>query len=173
MKQTLKFPARILVCAALAGSASLAAVAIPGGIASAAPLTLSCTTLTGTTTVTATSSTEHLSGCSGTAKTLTGTTGTAAVKTNLSTHSGTATVTWATKKTSTESYKFTELTGSKNLCPARTGYSKLAEAKETGSVTGGTATAMKGGAVTANACAYFKGTNHSTVYIFNDGPVKV
>ena len=86
---------------------------------------------------------------------------------------GTATVTWATKKTSTESYKFTELTGSKNLCPGRTGYSKVAEAKETGSVTGGTAKAMKGGAVTATACAYFKGSNHSTIYIFNDGPVKM
>ena len=173
MKQTLNLPARILVCAALAGSASLAAVVIPGGIASASPLTLSCTHLTGTTTATATSSTEHLSGCSGTAKTLTGTTGTAAVKTNLATKTGTATVTWATKKTSTESYKFTELTGSKNLCPGRTGYSKVAEAKETGSVTGGTAKAMKGGAVTATACAYFKGTNHSTIYIFNDGPVKM
>ena len=173
MKQRLNLPARILVCAALAGSASLAAVVIPGGIASASPLTLSCLHLTGTTTATATSSTEHLSGCSGTAQKLTGTTGTAAVKTNLATKTGTATVTWATKKTSTESYKFTELTGSKNLCSAKTGYSKVAEAKETGSVKGGTATAMKGGAVTATACAYFKGSNHSTIYIFNKGPVKM
>ena len=161
---------RLVVCAALAGSASLAAVAIPGGIASAAPLTLSCTTLTGVTTATATSSTEHLSGCSGTAKTLTGTSGTAAVKTNLSTKKGTAVVTWATHKTTDESYSFTELLGTSNKCPAKTGYSKFAEAKESGTVTGGTATAMKGGAVTAIACAYGKS---GKVYIFNDGPVKV
>ena len=32
---------------------------------------------------------------------------------------------------------------------------------------------MKGGAVTATACAYFKGTNKTNIYLFNDGPVKV
>ena len=31
---------------------------------------------------------------------------------------------------------------------------------------------MKGGAVPANACAYFKGSNHTTIYVFNDGCVK-
>jgi hypothetical protein len=32
---------------------------------------------------------------------------------------------------------------------------------------------MKGGAVPANACAYFKGSNHTTIYVFNDGSVKM
>ena len=31
---------------------------------------------------------------------------------------------------------------------------------------------MKGAAVPANACAYFKGSNHTTIYVFNDGSVK-
>lgn len=31
---------------------------------------------------------------------------------------------------------------------------------------------MKGATVPANACAYFKGSNHTTIYVFNDGSVK-
>jgi hypothetical protein len=159
-----------MIGAALAGSASLIAVAAPAGVASAAPLTSSCTTLTGVTTATATKSTEKISGCSGSAKSLTGVSGTIAVTTNQKTKSGTAVVTWATKKTSKETYKFTELTGSKNNCATKSGYTKLAKAVETGKVVaGGTATAMVGGAVTANACAYSKS---GKVYIFNQGPVK-
>jgi hypothetical protein len=88
----------------------------------------------------------------------------------MSTKSGTATVKWATGKTSKETYKYTELLGTKNKCAAKTGYTKLAEAAETGKVVaGGTATGMVGGAVTTNACAYSKS---GKVYIFNLGPVK-
>ena len=64
-------PTRVVLCAALAGAASLTAVAIPGGIAGAAAKTLSCTTLTGNET------TEAISGCSGTGSSQTGTKGTA------------------------------------------------------------------------------------------------
>jgi hypothetical protein len=163
------FLTHLMIGAALAGSASLIAVAAPAGVAGAATLTSSCTTLTGVTTATATKSTEKLSGCSGTASALTGKTGTVAVTTNMKTKSGTATVTWATKKTSIESYKYSELLGSKNKCANKSGYTKLAEAVETGKVTGGTATAMKNGVVTSNACAYSKS---GKVYIFNLGPVK-
>jgi hypothetical protein len=50
-----------MVCTALVGSASLAAVAGFGGVAGASPLTLKCTTTTGSAT------TQNISGCTGTA----------------------------------------------------------------------------------------------------------
>ena len=163
MQRSLKLPMRLMVCAALAGSASLAAVAIPGGTASAAPLTLSCKTLTGSETA------QTISGCSGTASKETGTKGTSTVKNNLSKKTGVATVKWSTKKTSIESYSYTELLGASNKCPAKSGYTKVAEAPEKGKVTGGTATGMIGGAVTGTACAYSKS---GKISIFNDGPIK-
>lgn len=158
-------PTRVVLCAALAGAASLTAVAIPGGIAGAAAKTLSCTTLTGNET------TEAISGCSGTGSSQTGTKGTATVKNNLSKKSGTATITWtSTKKTSIESYTYTEDTGTKNTCAAKTGYAKLAMAVEKGSVTGGTATLLKGGAVSGTVSAYSKS---SKIYVFNKGAQKL
>jgi|ERR1700722_20388458 hypothetical protein len=156
---------RLLSCVAVAGLASLAAVVIPGGIASASPLTLSCTTLKGT------SAAQTLTGCTGTAASQTGSHGSVTVKNNLSTKKGTATVKWATGKTSIESYSFTVLTGTNNKCVARTGYTKVAEAPEKGTVTGGTVTAMKTGAVSGIVCAYSK-SGSSTIYVFNMGPIK-
>jgi len=163
MRQILKLPARILVCAAVAGSASVAAVTIPGGIASATPLTLSCTSLSGSETA------QSISGCTGTASKETGSKGTSTVKNNLAKKTGVATVKWTTGKTSIESYSYKELFGSSNKCAAKTSYSKVAEAPETGKVTGGTATAMVGGAVTGTACAYSKS---GKISIFNMGPIK-
>jgi hypothetical protein len=161
----------LLIGAALAGSASLIAVAAPVGVAGATVLTSSCTTLTGTTTTTAKTSTEMLSGCSGTASSLTGKSGKVAVKQTAkgTGGSGTATVTWATNKTSIETFTYKESLGTSNKCANKTGYTKLAEAAETGKVTGGTATGMVGGTVTSNACAYSKS---GKVYLFNLGPVK-
>lgn len=164
------FPIRLAVCAAaLAGSASLAAVAVPGGIAGAAAKTLTCTTLTGSGTIT--KQTIAISGCSGTASSQTGTAGTSTVTTNISTKKGTATIKWTkTKLTTTESYSYVEDTGSKNTCVAKSGYTKLAMAVEKGTVTGGTATSLKTGAVSGTVCAYSKS---GKVYIFNKGPVKM
>jgi hypothetical protein len=164
MRHTLRLPVKLLICAAaVAGTASMTAASVPGGIASASALTLSCTTLTGSETA------QSISGCTGTASKLTGTKGTSTVKNNTSKKTGVATVKWtSTKKTSIESYTYTELTGTKNKCAAKAGYVKLAEAVEKGKVTGGTATAMIGGAVTGTVCAYSK----SGIHIFNLGPVK-
>ena len=115
--------------------------------------------------------TEAISGCSGTGSSQTGTKGTATVKNNLSKKSGTATITWtSTKKTSIESYTYTEDTGTKNTSAAKTGYAKLAMAVEKGSVTGGTATLLKGGAVSGTVCAYSKS---SKIYVFNKGAQKL
>lgn len=151
----------MLVCAAaVAGSASFAAAAIPGSFASATPLTLSCTSLSGN------QSTQKISGCSGTGKTETGTSGTAKVAST----DKSATITWATGKTSIESFTYKNVTP--NVCPAVTGYTKFLEVQETGSVTGGTATGLKGGAVSGKVCIYKKGT--STTYLVKSlGPQKL
>lgn len=145
----------------MAGSASVAAVTIPGGIASATPLTLSCTSLSGSETA------QIFSGGTGTASKETGSKGTSTVNNNLTKKTGVATVKWTTGKTSVESYSYKELFGSSNKCAAKTGYSKAAEAPGTGKVTGGTATVN--GAVTWTACAYAKS---GKISIFNMGPIK-
>ena len=147
----------------MAGSATLVAAAVPGGIASATILTSSCTTLTGNAT------TQHLSGCSGTALALTGTTGTITVVNHPATKTGVATIKWATAKTTIESYSYSELTGTSDKCPKHGTLSPIAEAKEKGTVTGGTATAMKGGTFTSTACAY--APSKGVLEIFNMGPV--
>lgn len=150
MQRTLKLPARLLVCAvAAAGSASLAAAAIPAGSASAAtPLTLTCTSLSGN------QSTQKISGCSGTGKSETGATGTAKVASS----NKSATITWSTKKTSVESFTYKDVTP--NACPAVTGYTSLLEVSESGSVTGGTATGLKGRKVSGKVCVYDKGSTY-------------
>ena len=150
----------------MAGSAALAATGVPGGIASAAVLTSSCTTLTGTSTA------QNLSGCTGTASSLTGSKGSVTVVNNLTTKTGVATVHWTTGKTSIESYSYTELFKTANKCANKTGYTKIAEAPEKGTVTGGTATGMIGGAVISTACAYSKTGVAKTIFIFNLGAVK-
>ena len=74
---------RLLVCAALAGSASLAVVGIPAGTAGAATqLTVTCTSLTGSNT------SETASGCSGADVSQTGTHGTITPHVNTTTHKG-------------------------------------------------------------------------------------
>ena len=109
---------RLAICAAaLAGSASVAAVAVPGGIAGAAAKTVTCTKLTGSGTIS--KQTISLSGCSGTASGQTGSTGTGTATTNSSKKSGTASIKWKTGKTSLETYTFKEDTGSSNNCPRR------------------------------------------------------
>jgi hypothetical protein len=159
-------PTRLVLCAAFAGGASLAVVALPGSFAGATTAkTLSCTTLTGGET------TQAISGCTGSGVSQTGSKGTSKVVNNVSKKSGKATITWtSTKKTSIESYTYTEDTGTKNTCAAKTGYTKLAMAVEKGTVTGGTATLLKGGAVSGTVCAYSKS---GTIYVFNKGPQKL
>jgi len=79
-----------------------------------------------------------------------------------------ATITWATKKTSIESFTYKVVTP--NVCPAVSGYTKLIEVSESGSVTGGTATGLKGGAVSGKVCIYKHG---STYLVKNLGPQKL
>ena len=142
---------RFLVCAALAGSASLTAAVIPGGIAGAATqLTVTCTSLTGSNT------SQTASGCSGADVSQTGTHGTITPKVSTTTKKGTATITWATGKTTIESTSY--VTSSDTSCPTKPGYTKLARATTTSVVTGGTATKLIGPKkFTAVSCEYAKG----------------
>jgi hypothetical protein len=147
-------PLRLLVCAAaLAGSASVAAVAIPGGIAGAAALSVKCTGLTGN------ASTQSLSGCSGKGFSETGATGTSDVSTS--------TITWATGNTSVAAVTYKEYTGKKDKCPApMAGYTAVAEVKEKGSVTGGNA--LVGSKIKGTVCVYSQ-TSSGDILVNGDG----
>lgn len=155
-----KLSARLLVCAVLAGSASLAAVVVPGGIASAIPLTVSCTHLTGTIT------SQALSGCTGGGAIAADAGVAPAHGTNVV---STNTVTWGSGKTSKTTYTYTSVT---NNCPALTGYTKDLKEHETGHVNtgtaGGTAIGMRGGAFAGYACVYAKVAAPHTPKIVND-----
>lgn len=142
------YPIRLLVCAALAGSAMIAAVSIPGGIASATPLTVTCTTLSGSAT------SQSLTHCTGG--------GAIAADAGVSPAHGTnvvstKTITWGSGKTSKTTYTYTSVT---NNCPALSGYTKSGKYHESGHVNtgtaGGTAVGMRGGTFAGYACAYTK-----------------
>ena len=96
MRSNLRLPTRLLVCvAAVAGTASLAAVAVPSvGSATANSVDGELHEADGNQT------TQKITGCSGTGKAQTGTTGTTKVASN----DKSATITWATKKTSIETF---------------------------------------------------------------------
>lgn len=169
----LHLPVRLMVCAALVGSASLVAVAIPGGIAAASPLTVTCTHLTGSAT------SQHIYGC----------TGSGAIAADAGPPTGiydgvhgaygtnvvsTKTLTWHSGKTSKTTYTYASVT---NNCPAVSGYTKTLKEHETGHVNtgtaGGTATGMRGGSFSGYACVYELTTHHATILVKNDGNFNV
>jgi hypothetical protein len=156
-----KLSARLLLCAALAGSASLVAVVVPGGIASAAPLTVTCTHLTGTI------SSQSLTGCTGG--------GAIAADAGVSPAHGTnvvatKTVTWGSGKTSKTTYTYTSVTDN---CVAPAGYTKDLKEHETGhvnaGVAGGTAVGMRGGVFSGYACVFKLTAAPHTLKIVNMG----
>jgi len=142
----IKHSARLLICAALAGSASLAAVVVPGGIASATPLTVTCTHYSGS------SASQAISGCTGT--------GAIAADAGVAPAHGTSvvstkTITWSNGKTMKEQYSYVLHTGAANTCPVVALKTKVDLVTETGSViAGGTATGMVGGALSGTICVY-------------------
>jgi hypothetical protein len=151
-------PFQLLACAALAGTASFGAIALPGGIAGAKSLSVKCTGLTGN------GSSSSITGCKGSGLSETGSSGTSVTDTTTAT-SGTSTITWSTGATSDEAYTYKELTGSKDKCPAPpAGFSALAEVTEKGSVTGGTA--LVGSKVKGTVCVYSDG---STILVNGKG----
>ncbi len=160
MRRSLHLPSRLLICAALAGSASVAVAAIPAGVASAtAPETVSCTTLAGS----ATSLT--FSGCTGSGAN-TSNAGKAPAKGVYTVSS--KTLKWSDSKTSTLSFKYSKDKTSK--CPKITGDTSLGEYTATGKVTKGTAKQMIGGAASGSACIY---SAKSSTVVKNYGPFKL
>ncbi len=168
-------PVRLLVCAAIAGSAVLTAAAVPVGVASATTaLTVTCSTETGGETTIA------VSGCTGSGAIVgeagkSPTKGTGKISNLNKPKSGDVTVTidWSGGKTSIESDVEKYTTTAKTVaadCPTKSGYTKLAYVTETGNISGGTASKMKGGAVSGDSCVYKKG---SAIDVFNKGPLKI
>lgn len=155
-------PIRLLVCAAMAGSAVVAAAAIPVGVASATtPLKVTCTSLTGSAT------SQTLTHCTGT--------GAIAADAGVSPAHGTnvvstKTVTWGSHKTSKTTYTYTAVT---NNCPAVAGKTKAGKYHESGHVNtgtaGGTAVGMRGGTFTGYACAYTLTAAPHTLSVKNMG----
>jgi hypothetical protein len=133
-------PARLAVCAAIAGSAVIAVV-VPGSAAFAKtvrPVKVVCTSLHGS------ASSETLSGCSDPAAT-----GGSGVE-NVST----STITWTTGLTSVTTTTNVEKTGKQDKCKPPAGDTNVVEVKATGTVSGGTATTLTGGKLKGTICVY-------------------
>jgi len=162
-----KLSVRLLVCAALASSASLAAVVVPGGIASAAPLTVSCTGFTGNAT------SQALSGCTGGGATSANAGTPPAHGTSLV---STKTITWSNGKKTHETYTYVTKTGTANTCAPKTGWTKTALIIKSGKVlaAGTTTLGMIGGAIKGDSCVYSKkvGTT-TTILVVNKGPYQI
>jgi hypothetical protein len=155
---------RLIACAALAGSASLAAVAVPSGIASAAtPLTVTCTSLTGSAT------TQTISGCTGTAA-IAADAGTPPAKgTSVA---STKTITWSNHKTTKTTYTYKA--GSDASCPTVAKYTKDLLENATGKVvSGGTAKGMVNGVFKGTICVYKLTAAPHTLMVRNKGSFKV
>jgi len=142
----------------------LAAGAIPGGIAGAAPLTLTCTSLSG----------------SATSQTLSGCTGTGAIAADAGTPPAhgvsivsTKTITWSNGKTTKSTVTYTP--ASDATCPTVAKYTKFLLENAKGSVNtgtaGGTAVGMRGGAWKATICAYKLTAAPHTILVKNKGAV--
>jgi len=143
----------VLSAAVVAGSASLAAGVVPGGIAGAVPLTVNCSGLAGT------PGNWTFSGCAGTAFALTGTTGTAVPinPTKLK-------ITWVTTQTTKVLYS-SVTAGPSTACPLVAGVTNVGVLKETGKVVGGSAAAMVGGLYKVRACEYSNSTGIVSTYV--------
>lgn len=172
-------PIRLLVCTALIGSASLTAVAGFGGVAGASPLTLKCTTTTGSAT------TQNISGCTGTAAIAADagpapTTGKSVVEGAVPKASGSVYSydTFKSKKTALTNIKETfNAKPPTSDCAAKHGTQTLdGYVTYTGSVIKSakigtktfttTATGMIGGAAKGADCIYKSGT---TLFVYNKG----
>jgi hypothetical protein len=154
-------PTRLVICAVMAGSASLAAVVVPGGVASASPLTVTCTSVSGS------STSQTVSGCTGTAA-IAADAGTppAHGTSVVSTHK----ITWSNGKTVKTSE--TTTSGAATSCPTVAGKTKVALEKATGHiVAGGTALGMTGGTIKASICLYKLTAAPHTLSVKNLGKV--
>lgn len=158
-KRTLRVPAHLLVCAAVAGSAALVAGAIPGSVAGAVtPKSVTCTTLTGSATI------QTISGC----------TGTGAIAADVGTPPAhgvstvaTNTIKWSNGKTTVS--KVTHTAGSDATCPTVPKYTKFILETAKGTIKSGTAAGMIGSTFKATICAYKLTAAPHTILAKNKG----
>jgi hypothetical protein len=145
-----RIPARLMMVAALAGTATVAML-LPAVAASAKtkpPLTASCTLLFGNASV------QTVSGCAATS-------GAPKISayglTEVNSGDNGATIYWTDKKYTTESFTYSFPT---NTCPTLFGATALTEATESASITGGNAKLTTGAiATTTNVCIYEQQTS--------------
>jgi hypothetical protein len=141
-------PLRLVVVAALAGSAGLA-VALPSGIAAAkkGPVTATCTGLFGG------ASQQVLTGCTANSSKVSAN-GLSIVTTSGT--SGTSTIYWNDGKTTIESFTYV-LTPGSGACPTFEGTAANDVVTENVTVTGGSAKLTTGQTGTGTACVYLSG----------------
>jgi hypothetical protein len=163
-----RLPLRLMICAALAASASLTAVIAPGGTATAAtvPLTVTCTTLSGGESI------QRLSGCTGN--------GAITADAGKSPARGTSVlstmmITWSNGKRTHENYTYSVRTMSKDTCAARAKYSKVELVTEQGKVgpVGTTTKGMIDGPIRANVCVYRLTAAPHTIVVVNQGKITI
>jgi hypothetical protein len=152
---------RLAVCAALVGSASLAAVVVPSGVASAAALTVSCKTSSGSASTIDGNDSVKLASCSGSGSGATGPSGSGTQITNHKqpSGSGTETITWKSKEKTAVSFKYTETESATTVkadCKAVSGDTAVAVVTSTGSVVakGTTTTKLIGSKTSGKSCVY-------------------
>jgi hypothetical protein len=146
----MKLPVRLVVAAALAGSACLAVVA-PATIAGAKgvkpPVTATCTGLFGQ------EANQLQSGCTGSSTKAKVTSYGVSVPNSGDTG---ATVYWTNKDTTVLTFTYTSVT---NTCPTYLGYAATLEEAETATVTGGNSGLTTGVAsAPSNVCVYVDGS---------------
>ena len=153
---------RLLVCGAVASSALLYAAALPGGIAGAPDFAVTCTSLSGG------AASQTVSGCTGMGAV-------AADAGNPPAHgvltTATSTIRWSNGKTSREKYPNAD--GSASSCPTVAKYTKDILVTEKGTVIGGTAAGLVGGAISAKVCVYKLTATPHTILERNKGSLKL
>ncbi len=166
----MRHPVRLTVCGLLAAGSFSLAVALPGGIASAKTPKITCTGLSGSETsqsLTGCSPTTDIGGASATDGDIT-----EMLNAKATAFTATSTVTWANSETSTEAAKgkitYWSATKNKDKCPTLggAGATQLAEIKESGTLNGGTDTALIGGKTKGTDCAYIPAGGAITVVNF-------
>jgi hypothetical protein len=159
---------RLLTCLAVAVPALfLSASVAPGAVgAAAAPLTVTCTTLSGN------GVTQMLSHCTGSAAVVDQAGKSPAHGTN---NLNTRTITWSNGRRTAETYTYTPLVGAADTCPARTKYTKQYLVNEKGWVAfnGTTAKGMVSGVVKARVCVYHLTAYPHNTIVVNQGKITI
>jgi len=163
-----RLPLPIILAAVVAGSAWLAASAVPVATASAAtaPLTVTCTTLSGT------DAKQLLSGCTGKGAIADDAGGPPAHGVSVLAK---MTIRWSDGRTTVENYTYTDHPGPADTCAPRARYTKQYLVTEQGRVAavGTTTKGMVGGPIRASVCVYHLTGSPSVIMVVNQGKITI